>query len=111
MYIRTCLLLFCFCKAVFCFVQSLDELVDTRVLCALVNSFIPNTFATEILLNDRCNNYCCYHVHVYVTISLICSILVCKATWKMLDVKSKVYILNWLHVLVHAGGCHLDTTD
>ena len=33
--------------------QNIDELVDTRVLCALVNSFIPNTFATEVLLNDR----------------------------------------------------------
>ena len=24
-----------------------------RVLCALVNSFVPETFTTEVLLNDR----------------------------------------------------------
>ena len=33
--------------------QNLDDLVDSRVLCALVNSFVPNTFTTEVLLNDR----------------------------------------------------------
>ena len=33
--------------------QSLDDLVDSRVLCALVNSFIPGTFTTEVMLNDR----------------------------------------------------------
>ncbi|CAL1541164.1 unnamed protein product [Lymnaea stagnalis] len=32
---------------------SLDDLVDSRVLCALVNSFVPNTFTTDLLLNDR----------------------------------------------------------
>ncbi|XP_064635397.1 uncharacterized protein LOC135492725 [Lineus longissimus] len=32
---------------------SIDELVDSRVLCSLINSLIPNTFTTEVLLNDR----------------------------------------------------------
>ncbi|XP_028403348.1 uncharacterized protein LOC114526043 isoform X2 [Dendronephthya gigantea] len=32
---------------------SLDDLTDSRVLCALVNSFVPETFTTEVLLNDR----------------------------------------------------------
>ncbi|KAK7098620.1 uncharacterized protein [Littorina saxatilis] len=32
---------------------SIDDLVDSRVLCALVNSFVPNTFTTDLLLNDR----------------------------------------------------------
>ncbi|XP_077994506.1 uncharacterized protein LOC144448226 [Glandiceps talaboti] len=34
-------------------VQNLDDLVDSRVLCALVNSFAPGTFTTEVMLNDR----------------------------------------------------------
>ncbi|XP_048588484.1 uncharacterized protein LOC116619849 isoform X3 [Nematostella vectensis] len=34
-------------------VMSIDDLTDSRVLCALVNSFVPETFTTEILLNDR----------------------------------------------------------
>ncbi|XP_074660681.1 uncharacterized protein LOC141913126 [Tubulanus polymorphus] len=34
-------------------VMSLDDLVDSRVLCAIVNSFIPNLYTTEVLLNDR----------------------------------------------------------
>lgn len=34
-------------------VMSLDDLTDSRVLCALVNSFVPETFTTEVLLNDR----------------------------------------------------------
>lgn len=34
-------------------VMSLDDLTDSRVLCALINSFVPETFTTEILLNDR----------------------------------------------------------
>ncbi|XP_041471768.1 uncharacterized protein LOC121421175 isoform X1 [Lytechinus variegatus] len=34
-------------------VEGLDDLVDSRVLCELVNSFIPGTFTTEVLLNDR----------------------------------------------------------
>lgn len=33
--------------------DSLDDLSDSRVLCALFNSFVPNTFTSEILLNDR----------------------------------------------------------
>ncbi|CAB4005411.1 uncharacterized protein LOC110242729, partial [Paramuricea clavata] len=32
---------------------TLDDLTDSRVLCALVNSFVPETFTTEVLLNDR----------------------------------------------------------
>ncbi|KAL5006741.1 hypothetical protein ScPMuIL_015547 [Solemya velum] len=32
---------------------SIDDFVDSRVLCALVNSFIPGTFTLELLLNDR----------------------------------------------------------
>ncbi|XP_071956727.1 uncharacterized protein [Antedon mediterranea] len=34
-------------------VQTLDDLVDSRVLCALVNCFAPGTFTTEVMLNDR----------------------------------------------------------
>ncbi|XP_071830490.1 uncharacterized protein [Apostichopus japonicus] len=34
-------------------VESLEDLVDSRVLCEFVNSFVPGTFTTEILLNDR----------------------------------------------------------
>ncbi|CAH3191429.1 unnamed protein product [Porites evermanni] len=34
-------------------VLSLSDLTDSRVLCALVNSFVPETFTTEVLLNDR----------------------------------------------------------
>ncbi|XP_061182605.1 uncharacterized protein LOC133190936 [Saccostrea echinata] len=33
--------------------HSIDDLVDSRVLCALVNSFVPNTFTSDLLLNDR----------------------------------------------------------
>uniref|UniRef100_K1PBN7 Uncharacterized protein n=1 Tax=Magallana gigas TaxID=29159 RepID=K1PBN7_MAGGI len=33
--------------------DSIDDLVDSRVLCALVNSFVPNTFTSDLLLNDR----------------------------------------------------------
>ncbi|KAK3101728.1 hypothetical protein FSP39_005894 [Pinctada imbricata] len=33
--------------------KSIDDLVDSRVLCALVNSFIPNTFTSDLMLNDR----------------------------------------------------------
>ncbi|XP_050411091.1 uncharacterized protein LOC126825502 [Patella vulgata] len=32
---------------------TIDDLVDSRVLCALVNSFVPNTFTADLLLNDR----------------------------------------------------------
>ncbi|KAK3602636.1 hypothetical protein CHS0354_034226 [Potamilus streckersoni] len=38
-------------KNLFCY--SLDDFVDSRVLCALVNSFVPNTFTSDLLLNDR----------------------------------------------------------
>lgn len=34
-------------------IQELTDIVDSRVLCVLVNSFIPNTFTAEVLLNDR----------------------------------------------------------
>lgn len=34
-------------------VLSLSDLTDSRVLCALINSFVPETFTTEVLLNDR----------------------------------------------------------
>ncbi|XP_035681437.1 uncharacterized protein LOC118419201 [Branchiostoma floridae] len=34
-------------------VESLDDIADSRVLCALINSFVPGTFTTEVLLNDR----------------------------------------------------------
>ncbi|XP_070560695.1 uncharacterized protein [Ptychodera flava] len=34
-------------------VTNMDDLVDSRVLCALVNSFAPGTFTTEVMLNDR----------------------------------------------------------
>ncbi|KAJ8299222.1 hypothetical protein KUTeg_023282 [Tegillarca granosa] len=33
--------------------KSVEDLVDSRVLCALINSFVPNTFTTDLLLNDR----------------------------------------------------------
>ncbi|XP_052800686.1 uncharacterized protein LOC128231667 isoform X4 [Mya arenaria] len=38
-------------KGLFCY--SIDDFVDSRVLCALVNSFVPNTFTADLLLNDR----------------------------------------------------------
>ena len=31
-----------------------DPFFSFRVLTALVNSFVPETFTTEVLLNDRC---------------------------------------------------------
>ncbi|XP_022088281.1 uncharacterized protein LOC110977993 isoform X2 [Acanthaster planci] len=34
-------------------VERLDDLVDSRVLCALVNAFVPGTFTSEVMLNDR----------------------------------------------------------
>lgn len=34
-------------------ILSLDDLVESRVLCGLVNSFVPDTFTTEVMLNDR----------------------------------------------------------
>uniref|UniRef100_A0A2C9LNI7 Calponin-homology (CH) domain-containing protein n=1 Tax=Biomphalaria glabrata TaxID=6526 RepID=A0A2C9LNI7_BIOGL len=38
-------------KRIFC--SCLDDLVDSRILCALLNSFVPDTFITKLLLNDR----------------------------------------------------------
>ncbi|XP_041366840.1 uncharacterized protein LOC121381572 [Gigantopelta aegis] len=38
-------------KTISCY--SIDDLVDSRILCTLVNSFVPNTFTTDLLLNDR----------------------------------------------------------
>ncbi|CAG2255852.1 unnamed protein product [Mytilus edulis] len=35
------------------YAYKVDDLVDSRVLCALVNSFVPNTFTSDLLLNDR----------------------------------------------------------
>ncbi|XP_071099543.1 uncharacterized protein [Haliotis cracherodii] len=35
------------------FCYSVDDLVDSRVLCILINSYVPNTFTTDLLLNDR----------------------------------------------------------
>ncbi|XP_064395314.1 alpha-latrocrustotoxin-Lt1a-like isoform X2 [Halichondria panicea] len=34
-------------------VEGIQDLVDTRVLCALVNSLVPGTFTAEVLLSDR----------------------------------------------------------
>ncbi|XP_039618114.1 uncharacterized protein LOC120534589 [Polypterus senegalus] len=34
-------------------VKSLDALGNGHILCALANSFLPGTFTTDILLNDR----------------------------------------------------------
>ncbi|KAH9518688.1 hypothetical protein Btru_005988 [Bulinus truncatus] len=38
-------------KKIIC--TCLDDLIDSRILCALINSFVPDTFITELLLNDR----------------------------------------------------------
>lgn len=34
-------------------IMSLDDVADVRILCALVNSFIPGAFTSEVFLNDR----------------------------------------------------------
>ena len=34
-------------------INSLEDLMSSSVLCGIVNSFVPGTFPTEILLNDR----------------------------------------------------------
>ncbi|XP_015208239.2 uncharacterized protein [Lepisosteus oculatus] len=34
-------------------VNSLKDLMDGHIMCSLVNSFLPGTFTTEVLLNDR----------------------------------------------------------
>ncbi|KAL5484044.1 hypothetical protein EMCRGX_G020475 [Ephydatia muelleri] len=33
--------------------NDISDLTDTRILCALVNTIIPGTFTSEVLLNDR----------------------------------------------------------
>ncbi len=33
--------------------KELNEISDTRVLCSFINSFVPNLFPTEILMNDK----------------------------------------------------------
>ncbi|PVD34056.1 hypothetical protein C0Q70_05318 [Pomacea canaliculata] len=38
-------------KNLYCY--NIDDLVDSRILCALVNSFVPKTFTSDLLLNDR----------------------------------------------------------
>ncbi|ESO91608.1 hypothetical protein LOTGIDRAFT_233395 [Lottia gigantea] len=38
-------------RSIHCY--TVDDLVDSRVLCALVNSFVPSTFTADLLLNDR----------------------------------------------------------
>merc|ERR1719457_147405 len=34
-------------------INSLDDILNLSALCGLVNSFVPGTFPTELLLNDR----------------------------------------------------------
>ncbi|XP_065918751.1 uncharacterized protein [Dysidea avara] len=34
-------------------IQSWDDLLNNRIWCGLINSFLPGTFTTEVLLNDR----------------------------------------------------------
>ena len=34
-------------------IAELTIFLCSRVLCALINSFVPETFTTEVLLNDR----------------------------------------------------------
>ena len=34
-------------------VSSVEDMADHRVLCCLVNSFVPFTFTSEVLPNDR----------------------------------------------------------
>ncbi|CAF0764926.1 unnamed protein product [Brachionus calyciflorus] len=52
--------------------MRLNELSDTRVLCGLINSFVPNLFPTEILLNDR---WC-----INLVLRSIDKILMCNST-------------------------------
>ena len=33
--------------------KDFDDITDSKILCALVNSFVPGTFTSEVLLNDR----------------------------------------------------------
>lgn len=34
-------------------VNNFEDLTDSKILCTLINSFVPGTFTTEVLLNDR----------------------------------------------------------
>lgn len=43
--------------SIFYFLQKFNELADTRVFCGLINSFAPDLFPTEIMLNDRYTSY------------------------------------------------------
>lgn len=54
-----------------------------RVLCALVNSFVPETFTTEVLLNDRCAIKC------YSKLIFICNKLL------------KLYLVPAIHILYY----------
>ena len=38
------------------FLQDLSDLSNSKILCALVNSLVPGTFTSEVLLNDRYSN-------------------------------------------------------
>ena len=42
-------------------INSLDDILNLSALCGLVNSFVPGTFPTELLLNDR-------FLFIYVTL-------------------------------------------
>ncbi|CAF3574213.1 unnamed protein product, partial [Rotaria sordida] len=50
---------------------KLQELSDLRILCSLVNYFIPNLIPTEILLNDRWS--------LNLTLAIIDDVLCCKS--------------------------------
>ncbi|CAF1164045.1 unnamed protein product [Rotaria magnacalcarata] len=50
---------------------KLNELSDLRVLCSLVNYFVPNLIPTEILLNDRWS--------LNLTLAIIDDVLCCKS--------------------------------
>ncbi|RMZ96159.1 serine threonine- phosphatase 6 regulatory ankyrin repeat subunit B-like [Brachionus plicatilis] len=56
---------------------KLSELSDTRVLCGFINSFIPNLFPTEILMNDR---WC-----INLVLRSIDKILMCESTMDSKD--------------------------
>ena len=51
--------------SIFDHTKTFLSLLLFRVLCALVNSFVPETFTTEVLLNDR------LAIHLF----LICSFM------------------------------------
>ncbi|XP_078504094.1 uncharacterized protein LOC144762717 [Lissotriton helveticus] len=41
------------CKTKKLKVKTLHDLMDSWVMCSMVNAFLPNTFTLEVLLNDR----------------------------------------------------------